>query len=69
MAVLSEMGAKIESKTMGVGGSQELESLGVALGDLRLVVESETYVGLSVRGEPEVVTEVERRVRTRLAGT
>jgi hypothetical protein len=67
MAVLKEMGAIIHEHTHGIGGSQELETVQIIVGDKTLVIEAETYVGLSLKGEHDLVQEIARRVRAALA--
>lgn len=63
--VLREMGAHPTSKSSAVGGSQDLETRSFQLGESRVVVEAETYVGLSISGDSTLVQEVAARVRKR----
>lgn len=67
IVVLREMGGLVDERTLGVGGSQELETVVVAIGGESVTIEAETYVGLSVRGEETLVEEIAKRVRSRLA--
>ena len=67
MAVLKEMGAVVTRQWRGHAGSQEVEVLKVTIHGQALVIEAETYMGLSVKGEQKLVEEVATRVRARLA--
>lgn len=49
----------VDSKTWGVGGSQELSTWTVSGPNGVLVVEAETYIGLSVTGDPGLVLELQ----------
>ena len=62
LEVLREMGATEQSSDRGVGGSQEIETAVFDLRGKRLVVEAETYEGLSIRGEEAVVKVVQERL-------
>lgn len=64
--VLKELGASQVDRSWGVGGSQELEVLKVSLGGATLVVEAETYMGLSIRGEKATCEKVAALVQKRL---
>lgn len=57
--VLRSLGAKKRNHTWGVGGSQEIETLEVEIGGELVVVEAETYMGLSISGPVEVVQAIE----------
>lgn len=61
--VLAELGARGVCESWGVGGSQELATLEVALDGETLIVEAETYVGLSITGDPRLVERVAEHVR------
>lgn len=65
--VLKQVGASTSSHEHGVGGSQELETLVVEVGGNRLLVEAETYIGLSVRGDAALVDKIESLVKEHLA--
>jgi hypothetical protein len=65
-AVLSENNAVGLAFSRGVGGSQELETLRVRLGDDLIVIEAETFVGLSMIGRQAVVERLAQQVRARL---
>ena len=53
----------------GVGGSQELETRTVRLGNDLIIVEAKTYIGLSLTGRKAAVEDLARQVRERLAQT
>lgn len=57
-ACLASLGADLEARQWGLGGSQIIETTKVLLGKDQLVVEAETYVGLSISGEARVVERV-----------
>jgi hypothetical protein len=61
-AALRELGYVLDDESWGVGGSQELLRwiLDAPLG--QLVVEAETYVGLSVSGPAAAVDAVRRQM-------
>jgi hypothetical protein len=58
MACLAEMGADVAGRQWGLGGAQILETTKVSIGRDVLVVESETYVGLSVSGPARLVDRI-----------
>lgn len=58
MDALAGLGASIEAHQWGLGGSQIIQTTKVLLGRDQLVVESETYVGLSLSGPARVVDRV-----------
>jgi hypothetical protein len=60
--VLRELGAKLVDKW----GDQDLVHWDVLVGDNRLVVETETYEGLTISGDAELVTQVAERFGQRL---
>lgn len=62
LAVLGEMGAVEKSSERGVGGSQEIETAVFDVKGKELVVEAETYEGLSLRGDSALVDEVKARL-------
>lgn len=65
-AVLMENDVAGLASAWGVGGSQELETLRVRLGNDLIIVEAETYVGLSLTGCKAAVDDLARQVRDRL---
>jgi hypothetical protein len=56
--VLKTLGAMFSDRGWGLGGSQEIETVSVEIAGKRIVVESETYVGLSVSGERSLVEKI-----------
>ena len=56
--LLKSMGAASLRHDWGVGGSQELETLQVSVGGKVVVVEAETYVGLSISGDEAQIVEI-----------
>jgi hypothetical protein len=66
MAELAALGATIEAQQWGLGGSQIIHTTKLRLGKDTLVVESETYVGLSLSGPARVVDRVVDRVASSL---
>jgi hypothetical protein len=67
MMVLKEMKAVIHEHARGVAGSQELETFSASIGHDSVVIEAETYVGLSIRGDQSIVDEIAARTRVRLS--
>jgi hypothetical protein len=55
---LREIGATVMGTTLGVGGSQELSVEEWSIGDARVVLTAETYMGLSLGGPAAVVDRV-----------
>ena len=66
-AALAELGAELGHSSWGMGGSQEIETLEVMIGDQRVIVEAETYVGLTVSGDRQVIERLIERVRAIVA--
>lgn len=64
---LTGLGADITARQFGLGGSQIIETTKVSLGKDLLVVEAETYVGLSISGESRLVDRVAALVSERIA--
>lgn len=56
IAVLSSRDAKGVESSWGVGGSQELDTTRVKVGDEVITIESETYMGLTIEG-PKLIVE------------
>jgi hypothetical protein len=57
-AVLATLGAKIDDRSWGVGGSQEVMEIDATVLDSTLHIEAETYIGLSISGVEELVDKV-----------
>ena len=53
-------------KSWGVGGSQEVETWHVMLGNDLLVIEAETYVGLSIVGPKLIVEGIVEQMRDQI---
>jgi hypothetical protein len=67
MDCLATLGADIDARQWGLGGAQIIETTKVSLGRDLLVVEAETYVGLSISGAARVVDRVAAMVLARTA--
>lgn len=65
-SALASLNATSAETTWGVGGSQEIETSEVLVGGSPLTVESETYIGLTITGEEELVDSVAALVREKL---
>jgi len=64
---LREFSAQASDHWHGVGGSQEIERLEVEVEGENIEVESETYVGISIAGNEEIVNRIAARVRQRMS--
>ena len=64
LQVLSDMRLTQSASSWVVGGSQEVEKLTASSGGRSVTLTAETYIGLSASGDPELVAEIEKRVRT-----
>jgi len=62
LEVLRNLDAKSTDQSFQVGGSQELETLTAFVGSRSILVESETYIGLTITGDAELIDEVVARV-------
>jgi hypothetical protein len=60
---LVEMGAVPGAASWGLGGSQEIETLQAVIDGERVIVEAETYAGLTVTGAEATVRRVAAAVR------
>lgn len=56
--VLLDMDVELIDRTWGVGGSQEVETARIRIGEDLLTVESETYMGLSLQGPKPVIERI-----------
>ena len=65
--VLRDLHAKLVSREQGVAGSQDLEVMCFDVDGALLVVESETYMGLSVQGQKSLALLVQSRVHEKLS--
>lgn len=66
VAVLTARGAVGAGSSWGVGGSQELDTARVKLGDAVITIESETYMGLTIEGPRSIVEALAQEVSERL---
>jgi hypothetical protein len=64
--VLTEMSSQRASSDWMLAGSQELDRTRVNIGGRALLIESETYIGLTITGETSLVQEIARRVAERI---
>ena len=64
---LRKIGAKRQAKSWGVGGSQEVSREEWHAGGEVLVLEGETYLGLTITGPDNLVARVAQLVREKLA--
>ncbi len=62
LAVLRELGAVRCDHRCGVGGSQEVQEATFDVDGERLVVCAETYVGLTIEGDAELVEGIRSRM-------
>lgn len=60
--VLKRLGAKGLAHDWGVAGSQELETVEVLVGVDTVIIEAETFVGLSISGPVEIVERIQAMV-------
>ena len=65
-AVLIRNSADIVDKSWGIGGSQQLESTRVIIDGQELLIECETFIGITVSGPEEVVIQIADQVATEL---
>lgn len=63
-AALKAAGAKLRGADWGLAGSQEIDTLTVELDGEELVLEAETYVGVTLTGGEAQVRRVERLFET-----
>ena len=60
--VIKHMKGKSISHSWGVGGSQEIDTELVQIGTEQIVIESETYIGLSIYGAVKLVDHIKDMV-------
>ena len=60
--VMRELGARTLDTSWGLGGSQELTTAKMTIKGKVVDVESETYIGLSISGDEDLVDEIAGRV-------
>ena len=61
--VLISNGAIEADKSWGVGGSQEIETMHIKLGGDLIVVEAETFIGLTITGPKSRIENLAQQVR------
>ena len=66
MECLAAWGAQIAARQFGLGGARIIETTKLSLGKELLVVEAETYVGLSITGEARIVDRVAATLSARI---
>ena len=64
---LRDLGYDLSSESWSIGGSQELSEWVVACPHGELLISAETYIGLSVSGQAELISELQRQYEQRLA--
>lgn len=62
--VLSELGACQKARKSGVAGSQDLEIIEYNISGKVIIVESETYIGLSISGGTVIIDKIADMVRS-----
>jgi len=60
--VLASMGAKKTDSNNFLAGSQEIFSEKFKINDRLVEIESETYMGLSLSGPPDLIEEIKNKV-------
>ncbi|AVH45056.1 hypothetical protein [Agrobacterium tumefaciens] len=63
MDVMGQLGASVESRNWSVAGSQEIETVQARLAGQEIIIEAETYIGLSITGDEDMINEISERVR------
>lgn len=61
--VIMKMNGVIESSLSGVGGSQDVRLYNVKLREKLLFVEVETYMGISIIGDDELINEIVNKIK------
>ena len=56
--VLVKLGFNLSTNWTGVGGSEEIFRWGVESNEGKLIIQAETYVGLTIEGPEEIVNKV-----------
>ena len=63
MNALHEVGASAGEPDWTVGGSQEITSIIAEVDGIQILIESETYVGLTLKGDPKIIELLADRTR------
>ena len=69
MRVLENLGGCSRASSWHIGGSQEVETVEVEIADHMIVIESETFVGISISGNDEIVEKIRDLVERRLSAS
>lgn len=64
VAALRRRGALITANNCAVAGSQEIVTLTTEICGAEIVVEAETYIGLTLTGPEQIVHEIESELRS-----
>jgi hypothetical protein len=67
LGVIAELGGMVDAAKWAMGGSQEIVTCNIALSELNLILETETYIGLSISGDEATVEDIAQRVQDRMA--
>lgn len=62
---LRALGADLRARQWGLGGSQIIDTTKVKIGRDWIVIEAETYVGLSITGAPRLVARIRALLKER----
>lgn len=62
-AVLLKNNGIILNKDWAIGGSQEVEQLEARVGDNNILVEAETYIGLSISGDSILIETLANQIK------
>lgn len=65
-SVIHDLGGQVAHNSWGVAGSQEIDRFEVKLMGTLIVVESETYIGITLTGSPSVVAKIQQLVASRM---
>ena len=63
-ATVVSAGGAMKNVSWGVGGSQEVTSYRIQLPDGEIEAEAQTYMGLVLRGRPELVEPLVRAIKS-----
>lgn len=65
--VLVKNGAISFGKAWGVGGSQEIETVEITIGADLIIIESETFIGLTITGPKATAETIAEQVRQQMS--
>jgi|GEM_PF-1200341 len=66
LEVLARLGGTPSKHEWGIGGSQEVRTLEVNIGTDCVILEAETYIGLSVQGPAKLVDRISEMVTAKM---